>query len=92
VLVDTGSGGVQLDLTDAIYALHVDTGSGGVTVRMPDTVSAELSIETGSGSIRSDLPITVSHKDRDSLRGRIGDGRGRITIETGSGGVRLLSR
>jgi len=92
VLVDTGSGGVRLDLTDEIDALHVDTGSGGVTVRMPDTVGAELSIETGSGSIRSDLPITVSHKDRDSLRGRIGDGHGRITIETGSGGVRLLAR
>lgn len=92
VLVDTGSGGVQLDLIEAIDALHVDTGSGGVTVRMPESTSAELSIETGSGSIRSDLPIAVTHKDRDSLRGRIGDGRGTIVIETGSGGVRLLSR
>jgi DUF4097 and DUF4098 domain-containing protein YvlB len=92
VLVDTGSGRVAIDLTGDIESLRVDTGSGGVTVRMPDDVGAEVSVDTGSGGIRSDLPIAVSRHGRDSLRGRIGDGRGHIVIETGSGGVRLLKR
>jgi lia operon protein LiaG len=88
--VDTGSGGVRIDLRSDIESLSVDTGSGGVTVRMPETVGAELMIQSSSGGIRSELPIEVMHKDRDSLHGRIGDGNGRITIETGSGTVRLL--
>jgi hypothetical protein len=92
VLVDTGSGGVAIDLTSDIQSVNVDTGSGGVTLRMPATVGAEINVETGSGGIRSDLPIEVTRKSRDSLRGRIGDGSGRIVIETGSGGVRLLKR
>jgi DUF4097 and DUF4098 domain-containing protein YvlB len=92
VMVDTGSGHVTIDLTSDVESLNVDTGSGGVTVRMPGTVGAEITVDTGSGGIRSDLPIEVIRKDRDTLRGRIGDGRGRILIETGSGGVRLLSR
>jgi DUF4097 and DUF4098 domain-containing protein YvlB len=92
VLVDTGSGGVAIDLTSDIQSVNVDTGSGGVTLRMPATVAAEINVETGSGGIRSDLPIEVPRMSRDSLRGWIGVGSGRIVIETGSGGVRLLKR
>lgn len=92
VLVDTGSGRVMIDLTSDIESLNVDTGSGGVTIRMPESAGAEISIETGSGGIRSDLPIEITRKSRDTLRGRIGDGRGHVVVETGSGGVRLLRR
>jgi len=90
ISVDTGSGRVQLDLRSDIESLHIDTGSGGITVRLPETVGAELDIQSSSGGIRSELPIEVRRRDHDSLRGRIGDGHGSITIETGSGGVRLL--
>ncbi len=92
ILVDTGSGGVDLDVASDLESLGVDTGSGSVRVRLPQTVGATVSIETGSGGIRSDFPIEVTQKDRDSLHGRIGDGHGRIVIETGSGTVRLLRR
>ena len=34
------------------------------------------------------LPVS----ERDHVRGRIGDGRGRIHVDTGSGGVRVLRR
>lgn len=90
VTVDTGSGGVNLDLTGDVERINIDTGSGGVNVRVPRDLGAEVYIETGSGGIRSDVPIEIQRKDRDSLRGRIGDGKGRIVIETGSGSVRLL--
>jgi hypothetical protein len=90
ILVDTGSGRVQIDLTSDVESLNVDTGSGGVTVRVPQTLGAEVFVETGSGGFRSDVEMDITMKNRDSVRGRIGDGRGRIVIETGSGGVRFI--
>jgi hypothetical protein len=89
--VDTGSGSVEIDLLSDVDQMMVDTGSGGVTVGVPASLGAELSIETGSGGIDADIPLTVRRSGRRSLEGSIGDGKGRIRIETGSGGVRLRS-
>ncbi|MFQ5690594.1 MAG: DUF4097 domain-containing protein [Gemmatimonadota bacterium] len=89
VRLDTGSGGVRLELLSDIRLLDVDTGSGSVTVSIPDQLGAAIEMETGSGSIRFDIPIQVSRVERDHLIGRIGDGRGKIRIETGSGGIHL---
>jgi hypothetical protein len=88
--IDTGSGSVDVGLLDDVDDVKVDTGSGSVTLRVPENLGAELDIDTGSGGISSDIPITVSRRERDRLVGRIGDGRGRIVIDTGSGGVRLV--
>jgi DUF4097 and DUF4098 domain-containing protein YvlB len=89
VNVDTGSGGVEIGLLSDIRSLLVDTGSGSVTIRAPSTLGAMLRIESSSGRIETDFTISLVRRDEDSLEGRIGDGRGRIAIETGSGGVRL---
>jgi hypothetical protein len=90
VEIDTGSGGVELELRTDVERLVVDTGSGGVTVRVPDGLGAEIELETGSGRIQVDVPVSVRSAGRDSFRGRIGDGRGTVSIDTGSGGIRLL--
>ena len=87
--LDTGSGSVDLGLVDGAENVRIDSGSGTVTLRLPATFGATLDIDSGSGGIDSELPISVTHRERDRLTGRIGDGRGRIAIETGSGGVRL---
>lgn len=87
--LDSGSGDVDLGLVDGAEYVRVESGSGTVTLRLPATFGATLDIESGSGGIESELPISVAHRERDRLTGRIGDGRGRIAIETGSGGVRL---
>lgn len=87
--VDTGSGAVEIELTADVDRMDVDTGSGGVTIAVPSSLGAELSVETGSGSIDVDVPITVRRSERRYLSGSIGDGKGRMSIETGSGGVRL---
>ncbi|MFQ5679809.1 MAG: DUF4097 domain-containing protein [Gemmatimonadota bacterium] len=92
VSLDTGSGGVELELTGGIRELLVDTGSGGVTLRVPEGLGARFDVETGSGGIESDLPLSVSRAGRSHLQGTLGDGSGRIHIETGSGGVRILRR
>lgn len=92
ILLDTGSGQVDLDLLGGVEKLNVDTGSGGVTLTVPTKLGAEFDIETGSGAIDVDVPHQVITLERDHVRGRIGDGHGRIHVDTGSGGVRLLRR
>jgi hypothetical protein len=89
VRVDTGSGSVDLGFTRAPRELTVDTGSGGVTLTLPPTYSAEVEIESGSGGIDLDFPVTVTRWEREAVRGKIGDGTGRLTVETGSGGIRI---
>ena len=88
--VDAGSGGTELELLSAIDRLKVDAGSGGVTVRLPASLSANVDLETGSGGIDTDFSVQVTKFEQHHIVGRIGDGRGRIKIEAGSGQVRLL--
>lgn len=89
VLVDTGSGSVALNLRALAPRVVVDTGSGAVELGVSPEFSARLTVDTGSGRITSDLPVTVQTHERDALRGRIGDGRGSVRVDTGSGDVRL---
>jgi hypothetical protein len=92
ILVDTGSGGVSVDLMSDIESLKVDTGSGGVTVYVPRSLGAEFEVGTSGGGIRVDVPHQSSHVERNEARGRIGDGRGRIRVDTGSGSVQIRPR
>jgi DUF4097 and DUF4098 domain-containing protein YvlB len=90
VRAETGSGGVTLELLGDVQNLDVETGSGGVTIRAPATLSAEVNVETGSGGFQTDFEITTRRFGRNHVEGRIGDGKGRVTVEAGSGTVRLL--
>lgn len=88
--LDTGSGDVRATLVSAPDDVDIDTGSGSVELRLPSDVSAMVDLDTGSGDFTVELPLTVTHKEESNLRGKIGSGRGRITIETGSGDISLL--
>lgn len=88
--VETGSGGATLELLADVERLDIETGSGGVTVRLPATLSAEVDIATGSGGLQTDFEVATRRVSRRHLQGRIGDGKGQIRIEAGSGTVRLL--
>ncbi len=88
--VDTGSGDVRLKLAADVDQLDVDTGSGSVTIEAPPSLGASLHIETGSGGIDSDFPLRITKKESDTLLASVGDGRGHIVIDTGSGSVRLV--
>jgi len=88
--VDAGSGGTELELLSTIEHLKVEAGSGGVTVRLPESTNADVDVETGSGGIDTDFAVQVTRFEQRHLIGRIGNGRGQIRIESGSGHVRLL--
>ncbi len=92
VTLETGSGSVTADLRAAPTALSVETGSGNIAITAPATLGAEVDIETSSGEVESDFPLQVTRHSREHLVGRIGNGQGKIEIETGSGDVRLLKK
>ena len=92
VTVDTGSGSVEVDLTIDVERVEIDTGSGGVTIWIPDDLGASIEVDSGSGGIDLEVPVEVRTIRRTYLRGEIGDGRGEIVIDTGSGSVQVLRR
>lgn len=88
--LETGSGGSDVELLGPVEDVQIEAGSGGVTLRLPASLGATLDIETGSGGIDTDFEVKVQRMERRALRGTVGDGRGRVKIEAGSGTVRLL--
>lgn len=91
VRLDTGSGSIELEASGDLDRIEIDTGSGGVTVTVPESYGARVVIDTGSGAIDLDMPLQLQRWERTYVSGTIGDGRGRLTIDTGSGSVRLRS-
>jgi len=89
VNLDSGSGDVDLGLTSDVHSLVVDSGSGDVTLRVPPSLGATIDVDAGSGGLSTEIPMTITHKDGTELSGKIGDGNGRIKIDSGSGRVRL---
>ena len=88
---ETGSGNVDVALNSAFRSLRVSTGSGDVTLKVPPTAGAEVDLETGSGDIDlGGLTLQVRRIAADHVSGTLGDGKGRLSVETGSGNVRLL--
>ena len=88
--LETGSGSVTAELRRDVTSLKVETGSGDIAIRAPASLGAEVEIETSSGDIETDFPLQITRHGRDHMVGTIGDGKGTIAIETGSGGIRLL--
>jgi hypothetical protein len=92
VTAETGSGGIDLALTTDARSVTIESGSGGVTLSLPPGFGADVAVSTGSGGITVEVPTTRREERRGSFRGRIGDGGGRVEIETGSGAVRIRRR
>jgi lia operon protein LiaG len=87
--MDTGSGDVDVELESDTNDIVVDTGSGNITIAVPSGFGSAVNLSTSSGDVETDLEIQVTRRNQEHLVGRIGDGQGRMTIETGSGNVRL---
>ena len=87
---ETGSGDIDVALIAAFRSVHIETGSGDVTLKVPSTAGAEVDIDTGSGDIDlGGLTLTVRKVSHDHVTGTLGDGKGRVSVETGSGNVHL---
>ncbi|TMQ72376.1 MAG: DUF4097 domain-containing protein [Candidatus Eisenbacteria bacterium] len=88
--LDTGSGAVDVDLSHAPRDITADTGAGSFTLRVPSGFGATFEVDTGSGGVDVGVEHESYEIDHDRVRGKIGDGHGRIRIDGGSGSVRIL--
>jgi hypothetical protein len=88
----SGDGSVRVRAapgTTVTSGWNIDTGDGSVTVDVPDGFSAQLDATTGDGRVAvRDLPFDGEQRhNRQSARGRIGEGGGSITIRSGDGSI-----
>lgn len=87
---ETGSGHVDVALITTFRSVHIETGSGDVTLKVPPAIGAEVDLDTGSGDIDlGGLTLQVRRIEHDHVTGTLGDGKGRLSVETGSGNVYL---
>lgn len=91
---DTGSGDVSIETTTPIQKnASADTGSGSITIRLPQQANLKLNLKTNSGKIRVDVPdITPSTTTKYRYRGEIGTRGPELSLNTGSGDIRVQSR
>jgi hypothetical protein len=90
VSFETGSGNVDVSLVTTFRSLHIETGSGDVTLKVPSNLGAEVDLDTGSGDIDlGGLTLQVRRLEHDHITGTLGDGSGKLSVETGSGNVKL---
>jgi DUF4097 and DUF4098 domain-containing protein YvlB len=89
--VHTGSGNVSIDGNPgASNYWDIHASSGDVTLRIPSDASFRLYARTSSGDIDTQVPIVMEGTTaKHELRARIGDGRGRVEIQTSSGNITL---
>jgi DUF4097 and DUF4098 domain-containing protein YvlB len=89
----TGDGNIEARVgqrSKIVSSWNIRTGDGSVTMRLPDGFGADLDAHTGDGSIRLDFPVTVSGKlEESTVRGRMNNGGGLLTIRSGDGSIRI---
>ncbi|MEO8294376.1 MAG: DUF4097 family beta strand repeat-containing protein [Gemmatimonadota bacterium] len=86
---DTGSGDVDVTLSGDTDDFTIDTGSGDVTVMVPSNFGSAIDLETSSGDVETEVAIQITRQGKQHIIGRIGDGQGRMDVETGSGNVTI---
>lgn len=76
---------------DAPAALQVamTTNVGNVEFTGPREISADLSARANVGSVKTDRPVTVTGSLKQSIRGSLGQGEGRVNLNTNVGSVRI---
>jgi len=87
--VNGGSGRIVIDGQQQ-GDWNIDTGSGSVRIKLPEDAAFKLDAHTGSGGITVDHPLTVQGKiSKRHIRGEVRGGGDLLTVETGSGSIRI---
>ncbi|MFC5752040.1 DUF4097 family beta strand repeat-containing protein [Actinomadura rugatobispora] len=74
--------------------IEVNTVSGEVALRIPESAGAQVALHSAAGRIETSFP-ELGREERAvtrSVTGKLGDGSGRLSVNTVSGGVALLGR
>jgi DUF4097 and DUF4098 domain-containing protein YvlB len=93
VKATSGNGGVRIVCSPGAPAdlnAQVKSSYGTVEFTAPPGFSGEVYLHTDYGSIRTALPVTMSGEiTRQKVTGRIGQGTGKLHLESGNGSVEL---
>jgi len=73
----------------AAVTADVSTNVGSVELAGPREISAHLTATANVGDIHTDRPLTVSGHLKQSIRGSLGSGEGRINLRTNVGSIRI---
>lgn len=91
----TVSGRITADIALSGDArVEANTVSGEVALRVPEAAGAQVTLNSAAGRIETSFP-ELGRRDRtiaQSVTGKIGDGTGRLTVNTVSGSITLLGR
>jgi DUF4097 and DUF4098 domain-containing protein YvlB len=93
VEAETTNGGITLELSGLKGDIRAETTNGGITLKFGAgaEINGYLEAETTNGSINIDSPITLQglEKSKHHLRGQVGTGGPRLSLETVNGSIRL---
>lgn len=92
---ETTNGGITLELSGLKGDIRAETTNGGITLKLSagTEINGYLEAETTNGSINVDFPMTLQNleKSKHHLRGQIGTGGPRLSLETVNGSIRLTN-
>ena len=93
---ETSGGSVHATLPQLIPGpVRLETSGGDVTVDVPAAAAFDLDAATSGGDCNSELALTrqtSNPKQRNTLRGAMGDGGPKVTLRSSGGGIRVRSR
>lgn len=93
VTLNSGNGGIRIACSPAGPAdlkAQVRSSFGGVDFTAPTRFAGEVNLNANFGTVKTAMPITISREiSRNRVAGTIGDGAGRIRLESGNGSVEL---
>jgi len=93
LLAKSGSGDLDIVCSDSPAGMTADlvTSYGSIDFTAPPGFGGKVDLSTSYGSVKTERPITISGKvSKKELRGTVGQGTGKLHLETGSGSISLL--
>jgi DUF4097 and DUF4098 domain-containing protein YvlB len=93
ITAKSGSGNLDITCSDSTpdeIVADLVTSYGSIDFTAPQNFTGQVDLSTSYGSVRTSRPITVSGKiSKKKLSGTIGEGTGRLHMQTSSGSINL---
>jgi len=80
---------VYCETAPALQNISIQTDIGAINLTVPTDFSARVDARTDVGSISTNLPLKVTGTVGKKLRGTIGDGKGKVSLRTDVGSIKI---
>lgn len=89
VVINTISGRISADMSSLENEIIMNSISGAVDVLIPEDSGFSFQISSTSGAIENNFEATITKSSNRNMQGTVGDGKGKISIQTVSGKIML---